>query len=26
VYLFFGASSAGTGGKPLPLGKPLLHG
>jgi uncharacterized protein len=26
VYLFFGAASAGTGGKPLPLGKPLLHG
>jgi succinate-acetate transporter protein len=26
VYLFFGASSAGTGGKPLPLGKPLLRG
>jgi uncharacterized protein len=25
VYLFFGASSAGTGGKPLPLGRPLLH-
>jgi len=24
VYLFFGASSAGTGGKGLPLGKPLL--
>jgi succinate-acetate transporter protein len=26
VYLFFDAASAGTGGKPLPLGKPLLHG
>ena len=26
VYLFFGASDAGTGGKGLPLGKPLLHG
>jgi succinate-acetate transporter protein len=26
VYLFFGAASAGTGGKGLPLGKPLLHG
>jgi succinate-acetate transporter protein len=26
VYLFFGASSAGTGGKGLPLGKPFLHG
>jgi hypothetical protein len=25
VYLFFGAASAGTGGKPLPLGTPLLH-
>ncbi len=25
VYLFFGAASAGTGGKPLPLGRPLLH-
>jgi len=25
VYLFFGASSAGTGGKGLPLGRPLLH-
>lgn len=25
VYLFFGAASAGTGGKPMPLGKPLLH-
>jgi uncharacterized protein len=25
VYLFFSASSAGTGGKPLPLGPPLLH-
>src|SRR5271157_567989 len=25
VYLFFGASSAGTGGKGLPLGKPLMH-
>ena len=25
VYLFFGASSAGTGGKGLPLGKPLQH-
>jgi succinate-acetate transporter protein len=26
VYLFFGAASAGTGGKSLPLGNPLLHG
>ena len=26
VYLFFGAADAGTGGKGLPLGKPLLHG
>ena len=26
VYLFFDAASAGTGGKALPLGKPLLHG
>jgi len=25
VYLFFSASSAGTGGKALPLGRPLLH-
>jgi succinate-acetate transporter protein len=25
VYLFFSAASAGTGGKPLPLGPPLLH-
>jgi uncharacterized protein len=25
VYLFYGAASAGTGGKPLPLGPPLLH-
>ena len=25
VYLFFGASAAGTGGKALPLGKPLMH-
>ena len=25
VYLFFGAASAGTGGKPMPLGKPLMH-
>jgi uncharacterized protein len=25
VYLFFGAAAAGTGGKPLPLGKPLMH-
>jgi succinate-acetate transporter protein len=25
VYLFFGAASAGTGGKGLPLGKPLMH-
>ena len=25
VYLFFSASAAGTGGKPLPLGTPLLH-
>ena len=25
VYLFASASSVGTGGKPLPLGKPLLH-
>jgi uncharacterized protein len=26
VYLFFGAASVGTGGKPLPLGPPLLKG
>jgi hypothetical protein len=26
VYLFFGASAAGTGGNALPLGKPLLRG
>jgi uncharacterized protein len=26
VYLFFGASSVGTGGKAFPLGKPVLHG
>ena len=26
VYLFFDAADAGTGGKALPLGKPLLHG
>jgi uncharacterized protein len=26
VYLFFSASSVGTGGKALPLGKPVLHG
>ena len=26
VYLFFGASAAGTGGTALPLGKPLMHG
>jgi len=25
VYLFFGAAAAGTGGKPLPLGSPLMH-
>jgi uncharacterized protein len=25
VYLFFSAAAAGTGGKPLPLGKPLMH-
>jgi uncharacterized protein len=25
VYLFFGAAQAGTGGKPLPLGPPLMH-
>jgi succinate-acetate transporter protein len=25
VYLFAGAASVGTGGKPLPLGKPLMH-
>jgi uncharacterized protein len=25
VYLFFSASSAGTGGKALPLGRPLFH-
>src|SRR5580658_4031179 len=25
VYLFFSASQAGTGGKPLPLGRPLMH-
>jgi hypothetical protein len=26
VYLFFSALSVATGGKPLPLGKPVLHG
>jgi len=26
VYLFFDAASVATGGKALPLGKPLLHG
>jgi uncharacterized protein len=26
VYLFFGSASVATGGKPLPLGKPVLHG
>jgi len=26
VYLFFSASSVGTGGKALPLGNPVLHG
>jgi succinate-acetate transporter protein len=25
VYLFFSAASAGTGGKPLPLGTPFMH-
>ncbi|MGN6176739.1 MAG: GPR1/FUN34/YaaH family transporter [Streptosporangiaceae bacterium] len=25
IYLFAGAASAGTGGKPLPLGRPLMH-
>jgi succinate-acetate transporter protein len=25
IYLFFSAAAVGTGGKPLPLGKPLLH-
>ena len=25
VYLFFGAASTGTGGKPVPLGTPLMH-
>jgi succinate-acetate transporter protein len=25
VYLFFSASQAGTGGKPLPLGRPLMR-
>ena len=25
VYLFFGAAQAGTGGKPVPLGPPLMH-
>jgi uncharacterized protein len=25
VYLFFSAAAAGTGGQPLPLGKPLQH-
>ena len=25
VYLFAGAAAAGTGGKPLPLGRPLMH-
>jgi uncharacterized protein len=25
VYLFFGPAAAGTGGKPLPLGPPLMH-
>ena len=26
VYLFFGAASVATGGKPVPLGRPILHG
>jgi succinate-acetate transporter protein len=26
VYLFFGSASVATGGKPLPLGRPVLHG
>ena len=26
VYLFFGSASVATGGKPLPLGRPILHG
>ena len=26
VYLFFGSAGVATGGKPLPLGKPILHG
>ncbi|MGH3183166.1 MAG: hypothetical protein ACRDOE_14885 [Streptosporangiaceae bacterium] len=25
VYLYFGAAAAGTGGKAMPLGKPLMH-
>jgi uncharacterized protein len=25
IYLFAGAAAAGTGGKPLPLGRPLMH-
>ena len=25
VYLFFSAAQAGTGGRPMPLGRPLLH-
>jgi uncharacterized protein len=25
AYLFFSAAQAGTGGKPMPLGRPLLH-
>ena len=25
VYLFYGAASTGTGGKPVPLGTPLMH-
>jgi hypothetical protein len=26
AYLFFGSASVATGGKPLPLGRPVLHG
>jgi hypothetical protein len=26
IYLFFGAASVATGGKPVPLGRPILHG
>lgn len=26
VYLYFGALSVGTGGKPVPMGRPILYG